>query len=181
MVIIMKIVVLLGSPHKTGSSNMLAHEFVAGAKSAGHHVTVLDATHLKLHYCKGCDACKKDAECVQKDDGAVVRGEVLSADMVVFVTPVYYFGMSAQLKTLVDRFHGYTAELKNKGMKAALIAALADRDEEAILPLKAHYEQICNYLHFENMGEIFGKGCAQPIITRGSKYMKEAYDLGKSL
>lgn len=177
----MEVLILQGSPHKEGSSNMLAQEFIAGANSAGHAATVLDAAQLKLDYCTGCDVCKKSGSCVHQDDGARVRQEMFSVDMVVFVTPVYYFGMSAQLKTLVDRFHGYTQELKNKKMKAALIAALADTDEEAIFPLKAHYEQICKYLRFENVGEIFGKGCANPVLTRASKYMKEAFDLGKSL
>lgn len=177
----MRIVVLQGSPHKKGSSNMLAHEFISGASSVGHSVTVLDGAQLKLNYCAGCDECKKGGDCVQQDDGAVVREEMLSADMVVFVTPVYYFGMSAQLKTIVDRFHGYTQELKNKKMKAVLIASLADTDDKAILPLKAHYERICEYLRFENAGEIFGKGCANPTLTLGSKYMKEAFDLGRNI
>lgn len=177
----MKIVVFKGSPHKSGSSNMLAHEFIEGAKNGGHSVTVLDAAQMNLNYCMGCDECKKGNGCARRDDGEVVRAETLSADMIVFVTPVYYFGMSAQLKTLVDRFHGFTAELRSKGLKAGLIASLADSGDEAILPLKAHYEQICNYLRFENKGEIFAKGCANPLLTRASAYMREAFEFGKSL
>lgn len=177
----MKIVVFKGSPHRAGSSNLLAHEFIAGAERAGHAVTVLDATQMKLGYCVGCDGCKKGSGCVQKDDGAVLKEELLSADAVAFVTPVYYFGMSAQLKTLVDRFHAFGGELKEKKMKAVLIASLADTDEDTVLPLKAHFERICSYLRFEIAGELFAKGCADPLLTRESPYMNAAFDLGKSL
>ena len=177
----MKIVVLQGSPHKAGASNMLAHEFICGARDKGHDVTVLDAAHMKLGYCFGCDECKKSGECVQKDDGAIVREEMLSADAVVFVTPVYYFGMSAQLKTAIDRFHGYGKELKGKGMKSVIIAAAADKEEEVVSALKMHYAKICSYLNFESAGEVYGLGCAAPETTRNSPYMKEAYELGNSL
>ena len=177
----MKITVLTGSPHKAGSSNLLAHEFITGAEKAGHSVTVLDAAHMRLNHCMGCDECKKAGKCFHRDDGAAAQNEILSSDMVVFVTPVYYFGMSAQLKTLVDRFHGYTAALKERGMKAALIASLADQDESAVLPLKVHYEKICSYLRFQSEGVIFAKGCATPALTRASRYMREAYHLGLKL
>ncbi len=177
----MKILVLAGSPHKSGASNMLAHEFICGARDKGHNVAVLDVAHMKLGYCSGCDECKKNGECVQKDDSAVVREEMLSADAVVFVTPVYYFGMSAQLKTAIDRFHGYGKELKNKGMKSAIIAAAADKEEEVVSALKAHYAKICSYLNFEIVGEVYGLGCAAPETTRNSSYMKDAYELGNSL
>lgn len=177
----MKILVLLGSPHKAGSSNMLAHEFITGARCSGHSVTVLDATKIRLNYCNGCNECRSGKGCVQQDDGAVIREEMLSSDMVVFVTPTYYFGMSAQLKTLVDRFHGYTAELRSRGMKAALITSLADREAETIYPLKMHFEKICGYLHFENVGELYGMGCATPAQTRASQYMREAFEFGRYL
>lgn len=177
----MKIAVLQGSPHKTGSSNMLAHEFICGARDKGHAVTVLNLSEMKIGYCLGCDECKEKGACAQKDDNAAVKEALLSADLVVFVTPVYYFGFSAQLKTAIDRFHGYGQELKKKGMKAMLVAAAADKEENTVFALKAHYEKICSYLNFENAGEIFGFGCATPAMTRNTEYMKEAYELGNSL
>lgn len=160
---------------------MLAHEFICGAREKGHIVSVLDVADMKIGYCLGCDECKEKGACAQKDDNAAVKEALLSADAVVFVTPLYYFGFSAQLKTAIDRFHGYGQELKKKGMKAILITAAADKDEDTVAAFKAHYEKICSYLHFERAGEVIGLGCATPAMTRNTEYMKEAYELGNSL
>lgn len=94
----MKITVLEGSPHKNGSSNLLAKQFIKGAKEAGHFVTVLEAAHMDVHPCIGCEHCGMNGECVHNDDNRLIRDTLLGSDMVVFVTPIYYFGMSAQLK-----------------------------------------------------------------------------------
>lgn len=69
----MNILVIESSPHKHGSSNLLAEEFIRGAKEAGHAVTVFDAGHASLHPCLGCDACGMSGLCVQKDDMARLR------------------------------------------------------------------------------------------------------------
>lgn len=97
----MKIVVLKGSPNINGSSNLLAAEFIRGAEEAGHSTQVIDAAHADIHPCTGCIHCGYEGPCVQKDDVDQIRQIILEADMLVFVTPLYYYGMSAQLKTLV--------------------------------------------------------------------------------
>lgn len=73
----MKIAVLQGSPHKSGSSNTLAKEFMRGAKEAGHNVTVLDAAHMDMHPCLGCGHCGMNGECVHKDDNQTIRDTLL--------------------------------------------------------------------------------------------------------
>ena len=88
----MKIVILEGSPHKKGSSNMLAEQFVKGAKEAGHNVEILDVAHMDMHPCIGCEHCGMNGECVHSDDNHIIRDTLLESDMVVFVTPIYYFG-----------------------------------------------------------------------------------------
>lgn len=95
----MKILVIESSPHQHGSSNLLAGEFIRGAKESGHEVTVFDAGHADLHPCLGCGACGMAGPCVQKDDMAAFQEQLMASDMAVFVTPLYYFGFSAQLKT----------------------------------------------------------------------------------
>lgn len=102
----MKIVMLEGSPNTQGSSNMLAEEFARGAKETGHEIVTISAAHSRINPCTGCVSCGYDGPCVQKDDMGQIRQEILGADMLVFVTPLYYYGMSAQLKILVDRFCG---------------------------------------------------------------------------
>ena len=160
---------------------MLANEFIRGAKESGHAVTVLDTAHMDMHPCIGCGHCGMNGECVHKDGNIIVRDTLLNSDMVVFVTPVYYFGMSAQLKMVIDRFYSYTMKLSGKRLKTALIAAAWDSDEDVMPCLEAHYQKLCRYMNFEDCGRILGTGCGTPSMTKRSIHMKEAYQLGKSL
>ena len=120
----MKIVILEGSPNKNGSSNLLAECFQQGAKEAGHAVEVIDAAHAEIHPCIGCIHCGYEGPCVQKDDVEEIRKKILSADMMVFVTPLYYYGMSAQLKTLVDRFCAFNSSIQRKHMNIPTVEGL---------------------------------------------------------
>lgn len=110
----MKIVVLEGSPNKEGSSSLLASEFIRGAKEAGHNVQVADTAHADIHPCTGCIRCGYEGPCVQRDDVTQIHQIILEADMLVFVTPLYYYGMSAQLKTLIDRFCAFNSSIQKK-------------------------------------------------------------------
>ena len=177
----MKIVIVKGSPHKNGSSNMLVEQFAKGAREAGHTVVEMDAAHMNIHPCLGCGHCGMDGPCAQKDDMQLLRDALLSADMAVFVTPVYYFGISAQLKTVIDRFYSYTLRLSGKHLKTALIAASWDSNEDVMPYIVQYYQKLCRYMNFTDCGMILGTGCGTPSMTRGSRHMGEAYRLGKSL
>ena len=100
----MKIIVLMGSPNKRGSTGILADSFVRGAAESGHDCEIVDVCHANIHPCIGCVRCGYEGPCVQKDDVEQIRGKLLGADMAVFATPLYYYGMTAQLKAAVDRF-----------------------------------------------------------------------------
>lgn len=177
----MDILVIESSPHKRGSSNLLAEEFVRGAKEVGHSVTVFDAGHADLHPCLGCDACGMTGPCVQKDDMAGLREKLLKTDMAVFVTPLYYFGFSTQLKTVIDRFYSFNGQLTARGLKTALIAAAWDSNSWTMRDIKAHYETLCSYLNFQNQGEILGVGCGTVQMTKHTRFLQEAYLLGKQI
>ncbi len=177
----MNILVIKSSPHKHGSSNLLADAFIKGAKEAGHKITEFDAGHAKLHPCLGCEACGMSGPCVQKDDMTELRRLLLEADMAVFVTPLYYFGVSAQLKMVIDRFYSFNGKLSSKGLKTALIVAAWDNADWTMKDIQAHYETICRYMNFENMGEILGGGCGTVGMTKASGYPEKAYEFGKSL
>ncbi len=144
----MKIVIIKGSPHKKGSSNMLAEQFIKGAQETRHTIIEIDASHMDIHPCLGCEHCGMNGPCVQKDDIVQIRDALLSADMAVFVTPVYYFGMSAQLKMVIDRFYSYTMKLSSKHLKAALIAAAWDSNDDVMPYLAEHYKKLCIYMNF---------------------------------
>lgn len=177
----MKILVIKSSPHKYGSSNLLADSFIRGAAEAGHEVTQFDAGHADIGVCLGCGACGMAGPCVQKDDMAGLREEILKADMAVFVTPLYYFGFSAQLKKVIDRFYSFNGELSGKGLKTALIVAAWDENDWTMRDVQTHYETLCQYLNFDNQGEILGTGCGTVGMTERTEFPQAAYEFGKSL
>lgn len=177
----MKILVIESSPHKHGSSNLLAGQFIQGATEAGNEVSVFDAAHADLHPCLGCDVCGMSGPCCQKDDMVGLRQQILESDMIVFVTPLYYFGMSAQLKTVIDRFYSFNGKLNIKGLKTALIVASWDSNDWTMKDITDHYQTLCSYLNFEDQGMILGTGCGTVSMTQSSMHLKRAYELGRSL
>ena len=177
----MKIVLLEGSPNRNGSSNLLADCFRQGAEEAGHTVELIDVAHANIHPCTGCIHCGYEGPCIQKDDVEGIRRKILDADMLVFATPLYYYGMSAQLKIMVDRFCAFNSSIQGKHMKSALIAAAWNSDDWTFEALEAHYQTLVRYLNLHDMGMILGKGCGSPSMTKHSPYTQRAYELGNRL
>jgi multimeric flavodoxin WrbA len=179
----MNILMITSSPHPkdASSSTLLAEHFARGAQEAGHTVTFFDAGHANLHPCLGCGHCGTAGPCVHKDDMAQARAAILSSDMLVFVTPLYYFGMTAQLKTLVDRFYAFNEELMGKKLKTALLTAAWDNEDWIMQALVSHYQTICRYLNFQDMGMILGLGCGTPAMTAASGFPEKAYEFGRKL
>lgn len=177
----MIIVVLESSPNKNGSSNLLAEEFIRGAEEAGHSVQIIDAAHANVNPCTGCIHCGYEGPCVQQDDVDGIRQKILAADMMVFVTPLYYYGMSAQLKTLIDRFCAFNSSIQSRKMKSALLTVAWNSANWTFDALEAHYKTLVRYLNLKDMGMVLGTGCGTPAMTQRSKFPKLAYELGKKL
>lgn len=177
----MKIIVLFGSPNADGSTKIITDSFVKGATESGHDCEILDVCKMNVHPCIGCVACGYEGPCVQTDDVEIIREKLLAADMVVFATPLYYYGMTAQLKIVVDRFCAYNGSLNSKHLKSALLAVAWNSSDWTFDALESHYKTLVRYINFEDKGMILGYGCGTPGMTRSSQYVKEAYDLGKSI
>ncbi len=177
----MKIIVLMGSPNKNGSTGILVDYFKRGAEETGHSVEVIDVCHADIHPCVGCVKCGYEGPCVQKDDVEMVRKKLLASDMVVFATPLYYYGMSAQLKTVVDRFCAYNSSLNSRHLKSALLTVAWNADDWTFDALETHYKTLVRYIHFKDCGMVLGYGCGTPGMTKSSRYPQEAYLLGRSL
>ena len=177
----MNITILMGSPNRKGSTSILVEEFVRGAKEGGHTCEVIDVCHADIHPCTGCVACGYEGPCVQKDDVEEIRSKLLSSDMVVFATPLYYYGMSAQLKTVVDRFCAYNSSLHSRHLKSALITVAWNADDWTFDALEAHYKTLVRYINLDDKGMILGYGCGTPATTKRSRFVKEAYDMGLNL
>ena len=101
--------------------------------------------------------------------------------MLVFVMPVYYYNWPSQLKAVVDRFYSYTTELTGMKKKTALISVAWDNTDTVFAVVEAYYRQFCDYMEFQDQGTVLGKGCGTPDMTRRSRYMKDAYELGRNL
>ena len=177
----MNIVLLQGSPNIKGSTGILADNFTKGATEAGHKVKRYDLSRMDIKPCTGCVACGYEGPCVQRDDNDILKKEILAADMIIFATPLYYYGMTAQLKTVVDRFCSYNSSLHAKHMKSALLTVAWNTDDWTFDALTAHYKTLARYCNFDDQGMVLGYGCGTPGMTGRSKYTDEAYHLGKEL
>lgn len=178
----MKIVILQGSPNRDGSTALLVEEFSRGAREAGHRVERIDVAHEEVHPCAGCVACGYGARpCVQKDAMRGILQAILAADMVVFATPLYYYGMTAQLKCVIDRFCSESSAIDARRLKAALIAVAWNADDWTFDALEAHYETLCRYLDMTDCGRVLGYGCGTPSMTRATDAPQRAFELGCSL
>lgn len=178
----MKILILNGSPHKKGTTALMISEFRRGAKENGHSVTVFNTAEENIHPCIACDHCRtSNSCCVFKDDMEKLNPLLMDADLVVFSTPLYYFGMSAQIKAVIDRFYANNQAFRDQKKKAILLATCGDTDEWAMDALKLHYETVCHYLHWENTGILLGIGMYTRDDIENSSYPRQAYEFGKRI
>ena len=175
----MKIVVLKGSPRTNGNSNMLADEFIRGAKESGNEIVEFDCTKRKIGGCMACDRCGMSGPCVQKDDFEIIRPHLINCDAILFTTPIYYFGVSGQLKNVIDRFYAIHGLMGTK--RVLLFATMGNPNTVVAEPSIKMYELMCKYLGWKDCGKIMANGISVRGAIKTSKFMKQAYELGKNL
>ena len=176
----MNIVLLAGSAHRSGTTAALAREFQRGAEDAGHEVFRFDTAFREVHPCIGCDRCRREGVCTfAADDMKRLNPHLLAAEAVVFVSPIYYFDLSAQLKAVIDRFYANDDALHG-GKRALLLTAMADEDLGAAEGADATFRSICAYLQWENAGILNAAG-ASTAEDLTEEDLRRAYDLGKDL
>lgn len=123
-----KVLILSSSPRRGGNSDTLCDEFMRGAIESGNEVEKVFLRDKTIHYCTGCSTCSLHGKpCPQKDDAAEIIEKMVAADVIVMATPVYFYTMSAQMKTLIDRCCGLYTEMKNKEFYFIVTAAEDDR------------------------------------------------------
>ncbi len=178
----MKITVITGSARKNGTSNYMADEFIRGAKENGHEIFRFDSAHSDIKNCLGCNACAMGSRpCIHKDDFVELREHLLNSDVIVFVTPIYYFGMTSTIKKVIDRFYSIDPQLKEKSNKGVLISVQHSPVEVVNDSLNQQYNAILNWLNMENAGIINAIGIESVEQLRQTEYPNKAYELGKSL
>jgi len=124
-----KVLVLSGSPRKGGNSELLCDQFLRGAIEAGNQAEKIYVCDKKIGYCTACNACQGNGgKCVQKDDMAEILDKMINADALVMATPVYFYTMNAQMKTLIDRTYARYTAISNKEMYFIMTAAVGNKE-----------------------------------------------------
>ena len=176
----MNILIISGSHRKGGNTELLAEAFAKGA-AAHHHVEIVSVRDYKVNPCLGCDACfKTNGVCAQKDDMTILYEKMSQADMLVIASPVYFYGISAQLKAVIDRFHNPIRDTFHIKKMALLLVGAATLSElfDAIL---AEYNLCLNFFNIEDAGKVLVRGVKDKGDINNTDALNEAYILGCSI
>lgn len=177
----MRIVVITGSPHRNGTTAALAEAFIEGAKEAKHDIFRFDAAKEKVSPCLACDHCRTKGRCIHDDGMRELLPALERAELVVFVTPLYYFGMSAQLKSVIDRFYARNTALQGWGKQAYLLAASYDDNDWTMNDLVGHYQTILRYMNWHDAGMLLATGCGCREDVEKTDFLDRARKMGKKL
>ncbi len=170
----MKIAILNGSP-KVGNTSAMVAAFAEGAREAGHEVEILHVGKLKINGCLGCEYChgKGEGKCIQKDDMEKVMPAYLDADMLVYASPIYYFGLTAQIAAAMQRI--YAVGKPAKASKAALL--LSSASPNVYGGAIATYQGMLAFMGLENKGIFTAAGEENGSETK----LTEIRDFAKTL
>lgn len=176
-----KVLILSSSPRRGGNSDRLCDRFMAGAQQAGHEVEKIFLKDRRIGYCTGCGACYGGAgPCPQKDDAAGVIGKMVEADVIVMATPVYFYTLSAQMKTLIDRCCSEYLRMSNK--EFYFIITAAEQDKGAMERMIEGFRGFLDCLEgARERDTIYGLGVWKMHEIDGHPALHEAYEAGRKL
>ncbi len=179
-----KVVILNGSPRKNGNTSALVKAFTQGAESAGHTVTEFFLGGMDIHGCKGCFGghSSRECPCVQQDDMNKIYPAVKDSDVVVLSSPLYYWTMSGQIRTALDRLfaleEGDGNLLRGNGRGSVLLMAAEGHGfEDAML----YFDHLMEHLRWKNLGKVLCGGVMDVGDAQGRKELDDARELGKSI
>lgn len=175
----MNILVLNGSPRPQGNTKQMVNAFKEGAESSGHQVTVIDVAKKNIKGCLGCEYChtKGNGTCVQKDDMQEISNLLPETDMLVLASPIYYHGLSGQLKCVIDRFYAplYPSGPARLKKVAMILSSGADGVYDGA---RFSFDgDFVGWLGLENMGFITAHGSENGSEAK----LQELRDFGASL
>jgi len=175
------VIVLSSSPRRGGNSDLLCDQFIAGARDKGHQAEKIFLKDRKINYCTGCGTCiDKNKPCPQKDDMAEILQKMSGARVIVMATPVYFYTMCGQMKTLIDRTCAGYRNLNDKDFY--FIISAADNNKAAMERTLEGFRGFTSCLdNPREKGVIYGTGAWNMGEIKKSRAMEEAYDAGKSL
>ena len=172
-----QVLILSGSPRKAGNSDVLCDQFMKGAQEAGHRVQKVRVAEKRIGYCTGCGACQGKGACAQKDDMVPILESMVAADVIVLATPVYFYTMCAQLKTMIDRTVARYTDVTGK--EFYFILAAADSRKETLGRTVEEFRGFLDCLDgSKEKGIVYGTGAWGIGAIQHSGAMKQAYEMG---
>ena len=176
-----RVIVISTSLRKGSNSDMLADQFVEGVKAAGHEVEKISLVGKEIQFCKGCFGCQKLGHCVINDDVNEIMGKVMQADVVCWATPIYYYEMSGQMKTLIDRMNAmYEQDYQFRDVYLLTTAA----EDETETPKRAEIGLtgwIDCYPKSHLAAHLFCGGVNDAREIEGNAKLQEAFELGEKI
>lgn len=175
-----KVLIISSSPRKLGNTQVLCEEFKKGAEAKGHRVELVRLMDCNIGFCRACDGCMRNGgTCVQKDDMAELLKKYQETDVLVLATPVYFYGITAQMKTFIDRMYPIWQHLGKKEVYYIISAGLgADIIERSLGDLDGFVEHIEEY---KIAGRIYAANAMAPGAVKEQEVFKEAYAMGYAL
>lgn len=176
-----KVLVISTSLRRNSNSEALADAFARGAASVGHDVQQITLAGKQLAFCRGCFACQTLGRCVIEDDANAIAEQMKAADVLVFATPIYYYEMSGQMKTLLDRVNClYSSDYRFRDAYFLSVAAedAADVDERAVHGFEGWID--C-YERCRLAGTVFAGGVNDPGEIKGHPALQTAFEMGAAI
>lgn len=176
-----KVLIISTSPRRGGNSDSLADAFAQGAREAGHAVEQISLSDKTIGFCKGCLVCQKTQRCVIRDDADSIAQNMLTADVLVFSTPIYYYGMCGQMKTMLDRANPlYSSEYQ---FRELYLLACAAEDEASTVEgtVRGLQGWIDCFEKAHLAGTVFAGGVSAVGDIKGHPALQKAYEMGKTV
>lgn len=175
------VLIISASPRKGGNSDTLCDRFAQGAKESGNNAEKIFIAAKNIGYCSGCGVCNSTHKCVQKDDMAEILDKMVSADVIVLATPVYFYTMDGQMKTFIDRTVPRYTEIKNKDFYFIMTAADTEKASlERTLEAFRGFTEDC-LEGAREAGIIYGVGAWNVGEIRNTPAYDEAYEMGRKV
>lgn len=176
-----KVLIISASLRSSSNSDVLAQAFMKGAKEAGNEVAYESLSGKKIDFCIGCMACHKTGTCVLKDDAVELAEKMKTSDVIVFATPVYFFGMSGKLKTLLDRTNPLFSYPYDFREIYVLCTAAENEEATAAGTVDGIRGWIDCFVDAQLKGTVFAGGVSGPGEVNGHPAVVQAYEMGKKV
>ena len=188
------ILVIQGGGRPKGNTAQLVESFVKGAKEAGHNVETVSLLKNEVKGCLGCNACRYGKPCIQKDSFNGLIPKIITADLIVFASPIYFWTISSRIKAFIERFYCLAQEDANPPLgryekypvkDCALLVTAADNYFWTFEQVTSYYKfTLINYIGFHDKGMLLAGGCGdtngKPQIAQTS-HLEEAYEFGRNV